>query len=295
MQSSIYRGAGILLQQLRRPSINTTHIYRNNNVARPLFVGGLYAFKQQQSDDVRRFPSIVSACAATLFAAATTYNNNNNNNKSAICAPALSSLTIKNSRSITNNTTTNNISETSNRRTKYKTNDNNKEDSIIARKAYKAAWARNKYRQKKEEEYREQEYRAELIRRLGYNYRAVQQIKGTPHTKQYKSPPNKPIRSFKIDNVFEIDPELIPPCLRIMDELVLSPMRSINGMVLSMDAKKGNEARVNVNFPSAMVHYYGKDKEGGKLINDPTGKGVYKERAAYATGHGSGTKGICKT
>jgi len=227
--SSIYRGAGIkLLQQLSCPSLKTTHIYRNNNVARPLFVGGLYAFKQQQSDDVRRFPSIVSACAATLFAAATTYNNNNNNK--AICAP-LSSLTIKSSKLTTNNTTTNNISETSNKRT----NDNNKEDSIIARKAYKAAWARNKYRQKKEEEYREQEYRAELIRRLGYNYRAVQQIKGTPHTKQYKSPPNLPIRSFKIDNVFEIDPELIPPCLRIMDELVLSPMRSINGMVLSMD------------------------------------------------------------
>lgn len=109
-----------LLQQLRHPSLKTTYMHRNNNVARPQFVGGLYAFKQQQSDDIRRFPSIVSACAATLFAATTTYNYNNN---SAICAPALSSLTIKNSRSTTNNTTTNNIIETSNKRTKYTTND----------------------------------------------------------------------------------------------------------------------------------------------------------------------------
>jgi len=238
---------------------------------------------------------MVSACAAALFAATTTYSNNNNNNKSAICAPALSSLTIKNSRSTTNNTTTTNIIETSNKRTKYTTNDINKDDAKARARARKTELQRERRQKEKEEKYHERGYQAEVTRCLGYNYTFLQKIKGTPHTKQYKYPPNWPIRSFKIDNVFEIDPELIPPCLRIMDELVLSPMRSINGMVLSMDAKKGNEARVNVNFPSAMVHYYGKDIKGGKHINDPNGKGVYKDRSAYATGHGSGTKGICKT
>ena len=291
------RGAGIILQHINHTSQKLTIANRcirhhNNDVIRPLVVGGTYASTEQ-----RRLPIIVGAFAATLLVATST-----NNNAPTICAPlssSSSSLVSSSSFESSSIPKANNTIE-SNKRTKYTINDNNKDEAKkLAARARKTELQRERRRKEKEpervlERQREREYEAKLIRRLGYNYKARQELKGTPYTKQYKSPPNESIRSFKIDNVFEIDPELIAPVLRLCNALVLSPVNSDDGMQMSMDAKKGNEARVNMNNPSALVHYYGKDILGGKEIVDKDGE-VYKKRAAYATGHGSGTKGICKT
>ena len=293
--SMLCRGAGIILQHINHtspkiPIANRYIRHHHNAVIRPLAVGGTSASTEQ-----RRLPIIVSAFAATLLVATST----NNNNTPTICAPLSSSSSSLSSSFESSSIPKASNTIESNKRTKYTINDHNKDEAKLAARARKTELQRERRRKEKEpervrEREREREYEAKLIRHLGYNYKARQELKGTPYTKQYKSPPNKSIRSFKIDNVFEIDPELTAPVLRLCNALVLSPVNSDDGMQMSMDAKKGNEARVNMNNPSALVHYYGKDILGGKEIVDKDGE-VFKKRAAYATGHGSGTKGICKT
>ena len=76
---------------------------------------------------------------------------------------------------------------------------------------------------------------------------------------------------------------------------MLSPIQSDDGLIVTVDAKKGNEARANVEYPSAMVHYYGKDDDREQCAGSEQQSKDYTNRAAYATGRGAGTKGICIT
>ena len=113
---------------------------------------------------------------------------------------------------------------------------------------------------------------AEETRRLGYNPVAramhdalLKSIAERRHEKklkqhQYAHQPHKHFRSFTIENAFDIDPSIIDPVKRIVNKLMLSPIQSDDGLIVTVDAKKGNEARANVEYPSAMVHYYGKDE-----------------------------------
>ena len=157
------------------------------------------------------------------------------------------------------------------------------------------------YRQRKREEL------AEQCRIAGYNVvykpmsdnrKAVSNSnKGELKPHQHKQPPHEYCRSFFIDDIFKIDPELLGCALRLNDKLHLSPVNSKDGKQITIDSKKGNGPCANVNYPSTWVDYFGKEikNDKGETISMQVEGTRYIKRAAYATGTGAGTKGICKT
>ena len=163
------------------------------------------------------------------------------------------------------------------------------------------ALKKKQYRQRKSEEL------AEQCRIAGYNvvYKPLaDNLKAErnsnngglkPH--QHKQPPHEYCRSFFIDNIFEIEPELLVRVTRLNDKLHLSPVNSQDGKQITIDSKKGNGPCANVNYPSTWVDYFGKEiqDDEGETISMVVEGSRYIQRAAYATGTGAGTKGICKT
>ena len=163
------------------------------------------------------------------------------------------------------------------------------------------ALKKKQYRQRKREEL------AEQCRIAGYNvvYKplADKHKAGSnsnngglkPH--QHKQPPHENCRSFFIDNIFKIEPELLVRVTRLKDKLHLSPVNSKDGKQITIDSKKGNGPCANVNYPSGWVDYFGKEikNDKGETISMEVEGTRYIKRAAYATGTGPGTKGICKT
>lgn len=134
---------------------------------------------------------------------------------------------------------------------------------------------------------------AEEIRLRRYNHTVLDKIakrikreNGLSFTPQLY-PPSPYYKSFQIKNVVQDYPELKPPLIRVLRQLFLSDIQSINGPYVSIDSKKGNAHRPNILFPSGLVHYY-----GAPILEMPSEVPGYEYRRAYARGTARGTKGI---